>query len=450
MTNFFNKIFLLTLILSGSIISFSTNIHNNKPRSSYWELSWARQMCKEYPELKLLLASTYQFSPEEVKYNTTQSWSEQLNGIKCPEFDKTLTSIVNLHLIFDGSYKSYKDFVSQQKTNRLSFQNFQFLHKIAINLKERDPEVLKRIERILVIHDAGKNNAIRQRAKQFDIQEPDVHLFLKEVLQICPKIVPTYYALSEEDKLLMRRIDVFHFGHIAHVEGGAEMLQALKTSALLDCTHTLKLRFMIDICEISAYLGHVDNRGSLSLDNHTFQIIEMVICAIEHLKTHTIEESFRYYLNKRAKILGLTLDEQTAILIKIACLMRILDPVEAKIILETLSTLSIESLKKIQVALSPLILRNERTPTYVPAFLLNLFTAVKESMPAKDALTYTIKYGIPFVARVQEDFRYRMKGKSASVTLTYNVAAIQIKTNPHKIENTQFEITPTGEVLLKD
>ncbi|CAO5682249.1 MAG: hypothetical protein HEEMFOPI_01639 [Holosporales bacterium] len=409
-----------------------------------WDVRWASTILDRYKEVQYLLNPTENFSPEG-SYNKSAPWSQLISGEVCPEFDKTLTSIVNLHLLFDGTNESYKIFTLHQTKNKLSFESFKYLHNIFQN-SQKNENILNLIEKILIIRDAGKNSIIREQAQRFGIKENDAHYFLREIIETCPELIPTYFNLTDSEKHIVKSIDVFHFGHIAHVEGNFHMLERLKQSSLLLDQEKLFIRFAVDICEISAYLGHIQNCGSLTFDEKTFQIFQDVVGCINYLKTHSSKESLEYYLKKRAKMLVIELNDTNIISIRVSCLMRICDGSMGKIILDSIESLSKQEKYKIYFEFSPLIDRKERNPTYLPAFLINFYSRNMLFMDEYEALYHTIKIGLPLVCDIIRSSREFLK---ELVSLCFSKAAIQIKEYTPSCKKISFSIELQGDVFLK-
>jgi len=88
-------------------------------------LKWVEGKIETYPELTWLLSEEVEHTQEGVSSQQEDSWSRKLKGSHYPEFERTMSTLVNLYLILDGSEEAFARFVeSQSKEEALTRENF--------------------------------------------------------------------------------------------------------------------------------------------------------------------------------------------------------------------------------------------------------------------------------------------------------------------------------------
>ncbi|MDP3372164.1 MAG: hypothetical protein Q8S21_04660 [Candidatus Paracaedibacteraceae bacterium] len=424
--------------------------------SELGEKSWVENKIKEYPELEWLLSDAVQHTQEgkSEQYKYEHSWSKKLKGKHYPEFERTILSIVSLHLIVNGSDQAYKRFTSlQPQKDKLSLVSFKRLHEFANSIIENDLHFLQTLEVNLILGDMGKTQTARLKAKKYGIIESDHDIFLDACLKKCPGIFPTFLSISDKAKKILKKVNgLVHFGHVTHVEGGPEILTKLKQSGTLDKDlKEFDFEILTHICDVSGARGHEDNSGSKVLTENTFKSIESVKEAIHFLKEHSEKEAMEHYIHARANLLGLDKNKQIYILARIGSMLRLFSKEEGKALKDAYASLSFDQKMLLQEELDPLTYRTERTPTYVPALLVNLSSTLeKQGLTRYQAIQECITKGSVFIAQVLRAYR---TGKTnvpynPQLTLNFNKAAGQVRDNPALLNNISFKIDSDLNVII--
>lgn len=417
--------------------------------------AWVQQKVAQYPELTWLWDTAVQATQEGKAAEHPHSWSMEIKGAHYPEFERSVLSLVSLYLIADGSDEAYAQFTAPQAASeRLSRKSFERLHVFAQSVIQRNPHILTLLEVNLVLGDTGKTPYARTLGKEYGVIEPDHDLFLDECLEKCPDIFPTFKALSEEDKAHIKRVTgLIHFGHMSHVEGGPNMLRKLKSSGILTDNPTgFDFEVLTHICDVSAALGHVTNQGSKVMTENTFRTLEAVKDTLQYLAIHTEEEALKHYLKVRAEWLGLNQKlAEWPILARLGSMMRLFSEEEGRALQSSFNHLPKEAQIAIMTQFNPLEDRREKTPTYVPAVLVNILGAYEKSgLTHPQAITKCITEGLPFMAHILGEYR---TGKASQpynpdMTLNFNKVAGQLRDNPGLTKTATFTIDEKGNVSL--
>lgn len=420
--------------------------------------NWVATKIKKYPELQWLLDDNVQQTQEGKTAQFNHSWSWQLTGKHHPEFERTILSMVCLHLIADGSEEAYERFTClQPPEDKLAKASFKRLHEFADNVLNKDPQLLQTIEANLLLGDLGKTQVARQKAGPFNISDPDHDRFLAACIKKRPHIFPTFQTLTPEIQSKIKNMTgLVHFGHVTHVEGGPSMLRELKISGVLqNDPSAFDFEILTHLCDVSAARGHEDNRGSKVLTENTFSALENVKNTLHYLVSHNEEEALRYYLLARAEGLGLHNMDQGPqfVLARLGSMMRLFSKEEGAALQEGYESLPQEQKDFLTHELNPLITRNEMTPTYVPAVLVNLLSAYsKQGLSRTQAIRKCLQEGVPFLATVFHQYR---NGKTEqpytpTLTLNFNKVAGRLRDQPDLLKNATFLINEDGHVEIKE
>jgi len=441
---------------ASSLKSENTSVQK-ETKAPLGSQEWVIEKIKLYPELQWLLDKTAQHTQEGKSENVDHSWSQKLTGHHYPEFERTLLSILNLHLIADGSNYAYAYFVTlQPPKEKISPAHFKRLHDFASDVLKNDPEQLKVIETNLLLGDMGKTPLAHKKAEQYGIKEADHDLFLDACLHKCPQIFPTFLKAPSKVQLrIIKTVGLIHFGHVVHVEGGPEILTNLKKSEIFKKNpKDFDFDILTYICDLSAARGHEDNRGSKVLTENTFKVIEAVKDTIHFLAKHNEQEALKFYLNKRAEWLGLNENEEGKyILARFGAMMRLFSKDEGKALQQAYASLSKDQKKIINQAFDPLVYRDERTPTYVPALLVNVLDSyTKQGLTREDAIKECVHKGALFVGTVLNQYRAGMSNQpyTPSLTLNFNKVAGKARDNLALLATSSFLITPDGLVDFQE
>jgi len=436
------------------IISFL--IDNDINKNIVGSEEWAKEKLEAYPELAWLLSEEVEHTQEGTPAQQESSWSWKLTGSHYPEFERTIATLVNFYLLMDGSDQAFDRFIeAQQPEEALTRERFNALHTYVAGVVANDGAIIKVIEADLILGDMGKTPKARALARAYSIGEKDQDIFLSECLKKCPQIFPTFEKLPFSLQSDIRESSgLVHFGHVTHLEGGPEILKKLKGSNIVANNRRafdlLMITYMLDV---SGARAHEANRGSKSFTNKTFLAINGMREALYRLVKESESNALSSYVDFRAKLLGLESGTKEGRLLgRMGAMMRLFTREEGQALKTAYQRLKKEQKAVLEQAFDPLRIREERTPTYVPAVFVNfLDTAVKEGMSKEEAVQKCLGEVVVHLADFLQ--KYRM-GKAAqpynlNQTLNFNKGAGQIRGgNIRILENHVFSMDKDWNVSL--
>jgi hypothetical protein len=130
-------------------------------------------------------------------------------------------------------------------------------------------------------------------------------------------------------------------------------------------------------------------------------------------------------------------------------MIRLYSKEEGAVLQQAYNTLTEEQKTVIKSQLDPLINRQERTPTYVPAVLVNLLAVkTKQGLSKSQAIEVCVHQGVVFIADVLQQYRTGKANRpyNPELTLNFNKVAGQVRDNPHLLGN--FVIDGEGNVEM--
>lgn len=414
---------------------------------------------QSYPELAILANSKTAATSEGVTSNDDiNSWTYFLikaglleyTDQKYIELERTLHSVVCLHLIVDGSKLAYNYWTQQQQLAVLNSDSFKKLYNLARHF-ESNSETLKVIEASLVYSDLGKSEEIKQLGIKegliIDDHDEFMEAFYNSSAEVRKKIIPSFELLP--DKIKQRVIELntcmpIHWGYFLQLEGGQHMFAKLLNGKTIT-SEILKSNFLINICDISGALAHVMPLGSLTFNQNVWSGFQMVLETIEQFLMHkNAAKAYLDLMQAKANCLGYLLDsdndENLSILTRLSFFMRLYSKKDGELLKKYADTIwsKEESLliKKV-FGINSGINTWKYHPTYMPAVLLNLFNSTSEiSDKYKRALS-----GVVVLAKIID--RYQKLGyHNTESSLCFNKLASQAKSNPEwfseKFETSQI------------
>ncbi|MDE3046908.1 MAG: hypothetical protein KGI83_01010 [Verrucomicrobiota bacterium] len=424
---------------------------------------WVRLCINQYPEI-LWLADENVRKTEEGRASLQGTYSEQLFEKQFIEFDRTIMTLHCLRLILDGTEEAYQAFIQAQlKDAKLSKTSFNELHAQGASLLQSVPsmsesEVRQAMEAALVLGDIGKSEKAREIFKLYGAKAPDHDDFHEEAMRILqehPKLCPTFERLSVAGKqLLSQTANLAHYGHITHIEGGPSMFSKLKQSDLPSRSPvSLAFDFFVHTCDVAGALGHVNNQSSVVYTELTHLAMQGVLASCQVLAEpdKTEIDAYNAYLAIRADWLGLTADDRIdRVLTRIGAMLRLFNPQEGAVLREAVSKLSPEAQAQMIEQLD--VREGEelaRTPTYMPAVLVNLASNPSLGSSKDDRISQAIILGLPFIARVLEEHKQYLASSKAdpAIPLNFNKAAGVAKTNPLALKG-EYTIDAEGNVCV--
>ncbi|MBN8523576.1 MAG: hypothetical protein J0M23_06985 [Rickettsiales bacterium] len=418
------------------------------------DVTWVFKKLQQHPELVWLLAPNfkYTFNTETVNEN---SWSLQFIGVNSNEFEKTLASLYCLELILDGTKKSYEVLVLNQKEKRLSFMNYMRIHNMILKLKETNSIfTINNLEKFLIFRDLGKSSTFKKYVKsKFNIDEDDPHFFIKNLFNNNPEFCCYILNTSIRTLKTMMSCDTYHFGHILNFEGGMEMFKQLKDSKMIRNDQIMNFKFLTDILEIAAYNSHKSNKGSITLNDAIFSSSINTLGILKLLRNENEVVVMKKLLEKKAQALKMNATStEEQIIVKLCALTKI-SSAQSDILKKIINSFDHSNKEKILLQLNPLILRNEKTATYIPGFWDAILSQKKEQYINNTSDIEIIRQAatlfIPLLTDIYTEFRESINNISVELQpiLSFNVATKQILEGFLVNNSTKFKIK-NGVVYL--
>lgn len=427
---------------------------------------WVNKIVNQYPEI-VWLADLQVRKTEENQASTDKAYSEQLYGQKFIEFDRSLMSLYCLKLILDGSDKAYQEFTAAQPENvKLSRESFEHLHQQGTSLlnakyQNLNPTQMQQaMETALVLGDMGKSEKAREIFKSEGARAPDHDDFYGEALEILKKrpfLSRSFSRLPFASKQLLGKVaNLAHFGHVTHLEGGPSMFSKLKNSSVAVTDPTaLSFDLFVHTCDVAGALGHVNHSSSIAYTQQTHLALQAMnnACRVLSDPSQTETDAYNDYVSTRASWIGLNpSDRDDRVLTRIAAMLRLFTPEEGAALKNAILQLSSQDRQRI-VAEFDVRFGEEigRTPTYMPAVLVNLSNNKDLGATSTERLSQAVIYGLPFIAQVLEQHKQQILEQQADpeVPLNFNQIAGVAKTEPQLLQSKAFQIHSDGNITLQ-
>jgi hypothetical protein len=426
---------------------------------------WVEICVEQYPEISWLADNRVR-KTEEGQATLQGPYSEQIYGQKYIEFDRTIMTLQCLKLILDGSEHAYLAFTAAQPEDvKLSRESFQVLHRQGQELLQSnwgglsELEMALAMETALVLGDIGKSEKAREIFRPYCIKAPDHDDFYGEAMQVLtkqPTLCPSFDKLPAPAKELLAKIaNLAHYGHVTHLEGGFGMFSKLKDSGVAsNDPMALAFDLFVHMCDVAGALGHVNNQSSLVYTEPTHKAMQAMGKAVKMLSNPHMRELDAYiaYLSERASWLGLDLKKGSdRVLTRIGAMLRLFTQEQGSILQKAFSELEPAMRNQIAAQFDVLAQYPGRTPTYMPAVLVNLSNNPELGETNEKRLTKAIAIGLPFIAKVLEKHQELLVSRKMDPTipLNFNKIAGIAKIAPHSIDK-DFYMDQEGCVHLKN
>jgi len=368
-------------------------------------------LLKQYPEIRWFANEGVAATQESPSSRQPKGYTQQLaeenpplvslpkSGGKYVELERMLSSIVFYHWIKDGRDESYNALIANQDSSvQLTKASYQELSQF-FNETIKSQMLDKAIETMLIFSDAGKTPTAKNNAKAEGLFEADHDDFIEALLHLSKdkiaSVLPSFSQLlpDVQDYLIKASSAMpIHTGHVLHIEGGPRMFtkfaEAIKANKVT--LELLNFAFVIQLCDVAAAQAHIDNRGSMSLTEHTYQGYQLVRKTLANMITGglTPEQALNDYVTLRAALMNVQDSTPTSkFLVRIACWLRLYTPADYQLLENAFNKLSpqAKNLAIAQFDLNGGFNLWHRNPTYGPAVLVNLgrFLEAGESKQAK-------------------------------------------------------------------
>ncbi len=215
----------------------------------------------------------------------------------------------------------------------------------------------------------------------------------------------------------------------------------------------LSFDIFVHICDVAGALGHVNHQSSLVYTEHSFLAMEVVIesCKVLAIPHKTEMDAYNTYLAIRANWLGLNVQDRTdRVLTRVGAMLRLFTSKDGTILKQAVSKLSPAIQAQI---IEQLDIREgeelERTPTYIPAVLVNLANNPQLGFSKEERISQAVILGLPFIARVLETHKQHLlcSEENSTIPLNFNKAAGIAKTAPHALTE-GYNIDSEGNVYM--
>ncbi len=437
------------------VLCLSTQVHAEQTEADYvHSIDFIEKLNRKYPELLWLTGHSISNTQENKSLSSSQSWSEKIFDKHYPEYDRSILSIISLHLIRIGDYNAYKYFIkSQPLGKKLRFQNFQKLNMKVQELQKWDPKIIEALETALVLRDVGKTSIAHKKIKDVNLTEPDHDLFYAKVIKKYAHIFPSFNALSlRHQALLKKEANIIHYGHFSHLEGGPEMLTKIEKSNLISKQPWIfDFNLLIHLCDVAGASGHLYPLGAREMNEETFQIKHLMRKSVLQLKYKSRQDVLKYFIDERAKWIDQPLTSSSDyIIVRTAAMLRITTPEYTTKFNKAFAQLSQEQKNLILEEFYPLTERDSATPTYVPAVLLNIFHNHSLSSREKQRIKFLFHHGLPFIATVLHEFRHNHANipYNKNLTLNFNEIARIAREDPLQLKTRDYQIEEDGTVII--
>jgi hypothetical protein len=416
-----------------------------------------------YPEILWLSEAGERATQEGIATSEELLPSQRLFGHKEIEFDRTLMTLRALHLFLEGGDQAYALLTQDQPESvRLSRNAFDKIHSTGVLLlysghQSLSPILMKQtMETALILGDLGKTNEARRLLAVHQVSAPDHDDFLDGALQVLanhPELCPSFLSLPPEGRqLILRSTHLAHYGHITHIEGGLSMFHHLEVKAPIPLCDLL-FDLFIHTCDVAGALGHVNPRSSLTYTEPTHKAMDAMHDAVLSFakKSATAKSALEAYLTKRAAWLGFDPSSQEGrILTRVGTMLRLTTLEEGAALRQGWELLSSKDRDLITGYFDPLASSSiVRTPTYVPALLVNLANHPTLGATKIERLAKVVNLGLPFVAKVLEQHSQALQQDPTrgDVPLCFNHVAGQVKQDPSLLAHT-FLIDTANHIVV--
>lgn len=426
---------------------------------------WVEKCIKLHPEI-VWLADEHVRKTEEGQATLQGTYSEQLFGQKYIEFDRTIMTLHCLKCILDGSEEAYMAFTSAQPRElRLSRESFQILVSQGQRILKSnwhgmsELQMAQALETALVLGDIGKSEKARALFMPYGVRAPDHDDFYGDamhVLERSPELCHSFSRLPTPLKMLLVSIaNLAHYGHVTHLEGGLSMFSKLRESSIaFQDPLALSFDLFVHACDVAGALGHVNNQSSLVYTEPTHRAMQAMgeaVCVLSNPQK-TERDAYNAYAGVRASWLGLCLEERSnRVLVRIGAMLRLFTPEEGIVLKRAFLELDGRTRENIieQLDVEQPDQPN-RTPTYMPAMLMNLFNNPQLGGSKENRLAKAITIGLPCIARVLERYKemFARSEIDSHVPLNFNTMAGIAKASPASL-NGEFCIDKEGVVRLE-
>jgi hypothetical protein len=251
----------------------------------------------------------------------------------------------------------------------------------------------------------------------------------------------------------VRVANLAHYGHITHLEGGFSMFQKIKESSLaIKDPLALFFGLFIHTCDVAGALGHVNFQSSLAYTEVTHRAMHAMNEAVRLLSdpSKNEEDAYNEYLKKRMKWLGLDFSNRAdQVLGRVGAMLRLFTKEEGKLLRKAIAEIPSSMRDRIATQFNAAQQSLCRTPTYMPALLVNLANNFTLGATKEERLSKAVILGLPFITRVLEkQAELVQKDKSrATIPLNFNEVAGVVKTAPESLNGSGY-IDEEGSVHL--
>ncbi len=431
---------------------------------------FAKEIREKYPELEYLANPNVSVTSEGaalIKENEPVLPSQQ----SYPEFDRSIQSLRSLHWIISDDDAAYGQFISSQDEPKLSRASFKSLHDFYRNLEDtyiskgwKPGDLQRTLEVALVMGDFGKSDTLRDELRRYKITAVDHDDFYAQLMQsgTALKEFKSFQALPEPaQELLKKTSDLAHFGHITHLEGGAQMFAGIEQSELLKSEpEAFDFAWLVYLFDVAGALGHIFKEGSKVLNQATFENRQLTYKACTLLlkePNQNRQTAIHQLVNIRSTLLEIDRDSDLdaldrQVLARLSAMLRVppLDKEKGKQLVEAYRSLNAELKIDVRRELSLAAADSlPLTPTYVPAMLVN---AVAHAQKTGKDLRSALETSLTLLCKGLSLYRQGIKDRSISedIRLDFNYLSGLISKGEH-LDADQLRVDrKNGKVFIQN
>jgi hypothetical protein len=461
------SLFLIMLLFSVYSCSFK-----GKERavifSTSEDIEWVQQCIVSYPELEML-ADLNVKKTERDYANPNDSFSMQIYGKNFVEFDRAITILFCLKWIIDGSDKAYERFTNKQpRAIKLTREHFDELHQLGMELLTTNRKGLSKnkmaqtMEAALILSKLGKSEVTRDKFAKYGANHPDQELFFEQMIAKAlekPGLLPTFDKLTDSAKsLLLSSVNLAHYGHMSHIEGGPEMFKEIATKKIpTKDPETFLFDFFIHLCRVAGAKGHSNPYSSLEMTDSVYKVLSLGKKAILAMKKGKDPASmqwlgYNFLVETRAKWLGLSPSKRKdRALARIGAMLCLTEPEDGQLLRTAFSKLD-KPIQKIVIDIFDLQEGDSypQTPTYIPEMLVNLWQHQELGSTRQERMIAAFALGLPAIVQVFDRYQNKIKQKKidSSIPLNFNPLADAVKQNPWILLKRLSLDDKTGKILF--
>lgn len=375
-----------TVILANMTpITYSSNLFS--PFSQKKAFHALTPIINKFPELNWFFKdesfATAEFATPKFKpfWGTIlkQSLHDKNQTYTSIEFERTLSSIMNVFALLDGTKAGYQYLIQDQASDQLQWTQYKALHESMTDILQTVP--LEAILGIIVYSDLGKSKVLHKKLHAQIPSHNKIHdhdSLITTVFKLSDSqinlILPSFPTLPADTKRIIKNYfqkEKPNFGHLLHAEISTKQLH--RYPPRIKKQSDIQLATIIQLIDVSGARGHVSPRGTTTLLKPTVE--EYMALYEEIIKHQSYINGYQAYFNTRAKKMSLNpLNPKDYVVAKLAFMSRLHKQSEIANLKAELNSLEPSKWTKLIEIFGRYGFLNEldRHPTYIPTTIINI------------------------------------------------------------------------------